>query len=187
MRQTVTFFVAAAAMMLAITGCKGKGAVADDPKAVVMAFFERMANKDIDGAAKLATKDSKAALDMMKKGMDMAEKFKDMKTTEKDDDPAEEFASMEFGETKVDGDNATVSVYNKKKDDNFDFPLKREDGSWKVDFSMKTLMKMGMDKANEKRMNGTDENDEDEMNDAMEKMKNFSLDSLQKGLKMVDS
>lgn len=186
MKQTVTFFVAAAAMMLAITGCKGKGAVADDPKAVVMAFFERMANKDIDGAAKLATKDSKAALDMMKKGMEMAEKFKDMKT-DKDEDPAEEFASMEFGETKVDGDNATVSVYNKKKDDNFDFPLKREDGSWKVDFSMSTLMKMGMDKANEKRMNGMDENDEDDMNDAMEKMKNFNMDSLQKGLKMLDS
>ena len=55
MRQTVTFFVAAAAMMLAITGCKGKGAVADDPKAVVMAFFERMANKDIDGTANIGT------------------------------------------------------------------------------------------------------------------------------------
>lgn len=186
MKQTVTFFVAAAAMMLAITGCKGKGAVADDPKAVIVAFFERMAQKDIEGAAKLATKDSKAALDMMKKGMEMAEKFKDMKT-EKDEDPAEEFASMEFGETKVDGETATVAVYNKKKDETIDFPLKKEDGSWKVDFSMSTLMKMGMDKAKEKRMNGMDENDEDDMNDAMEKMKNFNMDSLQKGLKMLDS
>ena len=116
-------------------------------------------------------------MDMMKKAMDMAEKMKGTEKTE--EDPAEDFKNMVVGDAKIDGSNATVSVTNKKKNETVDFPLKKEDGSWKVDFSMGTLMKMGMDKAKE---DGTDINQED-----IDKMKDFNMDSLKKGFETIDS
>ncbi|MBL7723810.1 MAG: DUF4878 domain-containing protein [Chitinophagaceae bacterium] len=168
MKKVMNSFLAVAVIALAIAGCKGKDGVADNPKAVLIAFFERMSKKDLEGAAKLATKDSKGTMDMMKKAMDMAEKMKGL--DKKDEDPAEDFKNMEVGDAKIDGDNATVSVTNKKKNETVDFPLKKEDGSWKVDFSMATLMKMGMDKA---KQDGKEIDQED-----IDKMKNFNMDSL---------
>ena len=160
MKKVMNSIFAVAVTALIITGCKGKDGVADNPKAVLVAFFERMAKKDLEGAAKLATKDSKSTMDM--------------KGTEKtEEDPAEDFKNMVVGDAKIDGSNATVSVTNKKKNETVDFPLKKEDGSWKVDFSMGTLMKMGMDKAKE---DGTEINPED-----IDKMKDFNMDSLKKG------
>ena len=169
MKKVMNSILAVAVIALAIAGCKGKDGVADNPKAVLIAFFERMSKKDLEGAAKLATKDSKGTMDMMKKAMDMAEKMKG--TQKEDDDPAEDFKNMEVGDAKIDGDNATVAVTNKKKNETVDFPLKKEGGSWKVDFSMGTLMKMGMDKA---KQDGKEIDQED-----IDKMKNFNMDSLQ--------
>jgi Domain of unknown function (DUF4878) len=147
MKKLMNVFVIAAAFTMITVSCKNGGAVSSDPKAVLVAFFERMSKKDIDGAAKLATKDSKTTMNMMKKGMEMAEKMKDqMPKDEKD--PAEEFKNVEIGEAKINGDAATVAFKNKKQNVSFDFPLKKEDGGWKVDFSMATLMKMGMDAKN---------------------------------------
>jgi len=177
MKKVMNSIFAVAVTALIITGCKGKDGVADNPKAVLVAFFERMAKKDLEGAAKLATKDSKSTMDMMKKAMDMAEKMKGTEKTE--EDPAEDFKNMVVGDAKIDGSNATVSVTNKKKNETVDFPLKKEDGSWKVDFSMGTLMKMGMDKAKE---DGTEINPED-----IDKMKDFNIDSLKKGFETIDS
>ncbi len=177
MKKVMNSIFAVAVTALIITGCKGKDGVADNPKAVLVAFFERMAKKDLEGAAKLATKDSKSTMDMMKKAMDMAEKMKGTEKTE--EDPAEDFKNMVVGDAKIDGSNATVSVTNKKKNETVDFPLKKEDGSWKVDFSMGTLMKMGMDKAKE---DGTEINPED-----IDKMKDFNMDSLKKGFETIDS
>ena len=169
MKKVMNSILAVAVIALAIAGCKGKDGVADNPKAVLIAFFERMSKKDLEGAAKLATKDSKGTMDMMKKAMDMAEKMKG--TQKEDDDPAEDFKNIEVGDAKIDGDNATVAVTNKKKNETVDFPLKKEGGSWKVDFSMGTLMKMGMDKA---KQDGKEIDQED-----IDKMKNFNMDSLQ--------
>lgn len=180
-------------------GCKGKDSVnGGDPKTVLIAFFERMSKKDLEGAAKLATKDSKSTMEMMKKAMEMGETMKDKMGDGKveENDPAEEFKNMKIGEAKIDGDNATVSVSNPSKGEQaFDFPLKKEDGQWKVDFSMSTLMKMGMNEAN-KTMNNNDNNfesDGDEYNPmdssfSMEKLnKLMNSDSLKMGLEKLDS
>ncbi|MBI3138936.1 MAG: DUF4878 domain-containing protein [Sphingobacteriales bacterium] len=175
MKKLNILLLAAAVLTVSITGCKGKDG---DPKAVLMAFFERMSKKDIEGATKLATKDSKSTLDLMKKGMDMADKFKDAQ--KKEEDPAEEFNNMVIGDAKINGENATVSVTNKKKNETFDFPLKKEDGGWKVDFSMATLAKMGMDKAQKEGNTDMGEGTTDGATD-------FNMDSLQKGLKTIDS
>lgn len=167
MKKVTQLFLAVAALAtIVIAGCKGGSS---DPKAVLTAFFEKLAKKDIDGAAKYATKASKSTLDMMKKGLEMAEK---MGQDAKEKDPTEEFKNLEFGDAKISGDSATVTV-TKKGEEPFDFPLVKEDGSWKVDFSMATLMKMGKEKG--------------EM-ESMEELEGVSSDSVNKEVqKMADS
>ena len=175
------YLVIAGAITLLLVGCKSKDSqVADDPKAVVMAFFERMSKKDIDGAAKLATKDSKATLDMMKKAIEAAEKMGMDKDKKAEDDPSKDFKNLVVGEAKIDGDKATVSITNKAKNDGMkDFPLKKEGGSWKVDFSMATLMQMGMDKAGK--------NDWDSNSDTTGLKDILNMDTLKKGLEAMDT
>ena len=102
----------------------------------------------------------------------------EIKDKEKED-PTEEFKNMEVGEAKISGDNATVAVKNKKKDEEVEFPLKKEDGAWKVDFSMATLMKMGMNQKNKHSEMNNDEN--------MNGMGEVDSASLQKGLEVLDS
>lgn len=190
-KKLSSLLVAATVLTLAV-GCKGKNSVSNDPKAVLVAFFDKMGKKDFDGAAKLATKDSKSTMEMMKKAMEAAEKM-GMKDKTKEEDPSEEFRNMKVGEAKIDGDNATVSVSNPKKDNNIvDFPLKKEGGSWKVDFSMGTLMKMGMDQAGKENnmMNDSDLKDKMEglpqnlegMTDSLSK----SMEKLQEEMKKID-
>jgi hypothetical protein len=177
---THLFFIAVAMALLAI-GCNSKSAVANDPRAVLVSFFERLAKKDIEGAAELATKDSKGVMMMMKTGMDMMEKMKDnplMKNNPsmKQEDPMDEFKNIEIGAAKVNGDEASVAFKNLKKGEAFDFPLKKEDGSWKVDFSMSTLMKMGrQDQAGNDNL------------DSLMKNNSISLDSMQNGMHQIDS
>ena len=176
MKKIFSFFLLAIVVGSISTGCGGGGMSNASPKEVLVAFFEKLSKKDIDGATKLATKDSKATMDMMKKGLDMAEKMKDQ--IKDKEDPTEEFKNMEVGEAKINGDNATVSVKNKKKEEEVEFPLKKEDGAWKVDFSMGTLMKMGMDqKAKRNGIDGMNENGEDVTNP----------EELKKSMQMADS
>lgn len=119
----------------------------NDPKAVLVSFFEKLAKKDLDGAAQLATKDSKSTLDMIKKGMDMAQK---MDTSAVKEDPTKEFRDVEFGEPRISGDTAYIKVTSKtKKQEPSEISLVKEEGKWKVDFSMAALMKMGTDKMKE--------------------------------------
>jgi hypothetical protein len=160
MKKIAIVTLMAGFIALLITGCKGKDkAAGGDPKTVLTAFFEKMAKKDIDGAAKLCTKDSKGTMDLMKKGVEAAEKMKGKEGEVKEED---DFKDMLVGDAKIDGDNATVSVTNTKKKETVEFPLKKEDGAWKVDFTMSTLMKMGMDA---KKDNGEDLFKEEDITD----------------------
>ncbi len=174
MRKITNVLFLAGAIALLAVGCGGKK-VANDPKAVVTAFFAKLAAKDFDGAAKLATKDSKTTLDMMKKGMEAAEKMGEL-GKDKDSDPTEEFKKMTFGEPKITGDNATVPVTAGGEKGTKDIPLKKEDGSWKVDFSMSTLQKM---KDNDGADNGFDTPVDTDANTDIK----MSADSLEEALK----
>lgn len=176
---TNVLFLAGAIALLAV-GCKGKDKVANDPKTVIAAFFEKMAKKDVDGAAKLCTKDSKSTMDMMKKGMEAAEKMGTMKDAK---DDSEDFKNVEFGEAKIDGDNATVAITNKKKGQALDFPLKKEGGEWKVDFTMATLMKMGMNEMNKNGENPFGDEETKEGDDSMKDLdKMMNSDTLKESL-----
>ena len=139
MKRSLQIIAILSIVAVVITSCS---AGSDDPKAVLKSFFERLAKKDIDGAAKLATADSKSTLDMVKKGIDMGEKMKDSLPQQ---DPMKEFKEAEFSEAKINGNTATVTVTNKanKGQAPADFTLVKENGKWLVDFSMATLMKMG--------------------------------------------
>ena len=191
MKKIVNSFFLAATVVVLISGCKGKDRVANDPKAVLVAFFEKMTKKDIDGASKLATKESQGTMQMMKKAMDMAENMKDKMGGLKDStdkDPSEEFKKMKIGETKIDGDNATVSVTNPDKDDKVvEFPLKKEGGEWKVDFSMGTLMKMGMDAGKKSGFDDSDKAPDDTagFNDKMNNLLN--ADTLKQAFEKLDT
>lgn len=120
--------------------------------------------------------------------------MKDKMSDVKESDGTEEFKNMKIGEAKIDGDNATVSVTNPSKDNkSFDFPLKKEEGKWKVDFSMGTLMKMGMSEAGKEMNDNHSSIDEDDYNPmdtafSMDKLNNLmNSDSLKMGLDKLDS
>ena len=139
MKKTMQSLLVGTLMAFMLVSCGNKTA-SSDPKVVLKEFFERLSKKDIEGATKLATKDSKSTLDMMKKGLDMAEKMEKDMPQEKD--PAEEFKNVEFGDATINGETATVPVKNKKDGEATTFTLKKEEGAWKVDFSMATLRNM---------------------------------------------
>jgi len=124
-------FVVTAAFM---TSCNSGSS---DPKAVLVSFFEAMGKKDIAGARKLATADSKTMLDMMEKGMS---ENKEGKNDEYDKD------KMEFGDAKIEGDKATVPVKEKSTGEVTNFTLKKESGAWKVAFDKESIMNMATDK-----------------------------------------
>lgn len=142
--KKISVLLMAGAIFVFMAGCGA--ADSNDPNTVLKSFFELMAKKDIDGASKLATKDSKTTLDMVKKGMDLAETMKD---ANKENDPVKEFQNVEIGKARIEGDKAFVMVTNKAAGkEAAEFTLVKEDGRWKVDFSMSALMKMGKNQIN---------------------------------------
>jgi Domain of unknown function (DUF4878) len=150
-----------------ITSCGG--GAGNDPKATLVAFFDAMSKKDFTAAKKLATKDSEAMFSMMEMAMKMGG------DKEADTDKFDK-AKMEFGEAKIDGDKAVISVKQKGETESANFPLKKEDGTWKVAFD-KSLMTSNMDKIKDK-MNV----DSLGLQDGLDKLKNMGADTLTKAI-----
>lgn len=157
------FFAAIAAAVL-LTACNSGGS-SDDPKQVLMAFFDALQKKDMKTAKELATPESAQMLGFMEMGMN------DPKAA----DAKDEFdkSKMEFGEAKIDGDNAKVPVTNKEKKETTNFPMKKVNGKWKVAFDKNSMMEMANEKAKEEGINL-----QDTVNAAMKEMKNMDIDSL---------
>lgn len=166
MKKNLALFSVIAGLVIMTSSCNNS-ASSLGPKEVLVAFFDKLSKKDVDGAAKLATKESQSTMSMMKMGMEQAEKMET--TTKEKKDIAEEMKNIEFGDAKIEGDAAAVPVKNKKEGEEFEFefPLKKEDGGWKVDFSLATMMKMA------KERNG--------------RMKDVNEEDMKKGLQMMDS
>ena len=135
-----------------------------DPKAVLSSFFDALTKKDISGAKKLATDESKDMFDMMEMGMKMGGQNKEMEKYDK--------SKLEVGDAKIDGDKATVPVKDKSSGESINYTLKKVGGSWKVAFDKATVMGMGMDKMKEKGMNM------DSLSNGLDKLKNMNMDSL---------
>ncbi|RYY46769.1 MAG: DUF4878 domain-containing protein [Chitinophagaceae bacterium] len=154
-----------AGTMIMLASCN---TTSGDPKAVLSQFFTLLSKKDLAGARKLATTDSKSMLDMM----EMA-----MKTSTKELDKYD-VTKMEYGEAKIDGDRATVPVKEKESGETVNYVLKKEDGAWKVAFDKATIMGMATDKMNEKGVNMSDS-----ISNAIDELKKMDTDSLNDALK----
>ena len=154
---------AIAGMVIIFSGCKSGGG---DPKTVLAEFFTLLSKKDLAGARKLATADSKSMLDMMEMGM---------KTDTKELD---KFTNMEYGEAKIEGDKATVPTKEKETGETTNFILKKENGDWKVAFDKATFMGMAAEKMQDKGINLSDS-----VNNAMDEIKQMNKDSLSDALK----
>ncbi|MFT3679290.1 MAG: DUF4878 domain-containing protein [Ferruginibacter sp.] len=152
-----------------ITGCGNSGG---DPKSVLITFFETLGKKDIEGARKLATADSKGMLDIIEMGIKSAPDNKSIEKFDKN--------KAEFGEAKIEGDRATVPVKEKESGQSANFVLKKENGSWKVAFDMATLAEMGTEKLKE-----SGEFSADSLNKAMEEIKKLDGDSLKAALEEI--
>lgn len=163
MKQFFLLLLAVSMLAVSISGCGS--ASGGDPRATLMAFSEKLSKKDFEGAKQLATKASASYLDLMKKFMGMAEQFKNMPGYKEETD----FNKVTIGEPKINGDIALVPFTSGGK--SFDYPMKKEDGAWKVDLTAETMSKMGMDGANSK-----------DMEKGMEEMKNINMDTLMKGM-----
>lgn len=147
------------AVILLIFGCNSNNSGSSDPKRVLISFLEALGKKDIEGAKKLATKDSEGMLGMIQMGMSMAPDSARDKIFNKN--------NMEFGEVKIEGDKATVPSKNKNSGEAINFFLKKEDGAWKVAFDLGTMMEMGKEKMREK---GMDMNKVNKVMDSASKM-----------------
>ncbi len=144
----------------------------NDPNAVLQEFFEHLAKKDIDGASKYVTSDSKPTMQMMKKGLDMAEKMKDSLPQS---DPLKDFQDVVIEPARIMGDSAFIVVKSKSQQrPDAEFKLLKESNGWKVDFTMSTLMRMGMKSV---------QNQGDEIRDSI----NVNSENIQKGMQMADS
>lgn len=141
-------------------GCNG----GNDPKSVLMKFYDAMEKKDIAAARKLCTAESKQMLDLMEMGAKMAE-GKDKKDEKYDK------SKLEFGEPKIEGDKATIAVKEKGNGEVTNFTLKKEGGSWKVAFDKASMMNMSPDKPE------TDmpKMDADSLNSELEKLKDMNI------------
>lgn len=176
MKKTLLFITFAAIISIFAVSCSPKDS--SDPKTVLVAFAERLAKKDFDGAAALATSDSRSTIDMVKMGMEMAEK---MNAPLPENDPVAQLNNAEFSEAKIEGDKAVVTLTNKtnKQQPPIDFTLLKESGEWKVDFSMAALTNMGR---NQIQQQGGD------AQAAMDSItKNLDPEQLEKAKKMADS
>jgi len=158
-----------------IVGCKSQS---DDPKSVLVSFFEALSKKDIAKAKTLATKDSESMISMIEMGMNMAKDKDEMSKFNIDD--------MEFGEVKIDGDKATIPVKEKKSGESMKYTLKKESGKWKVAFDKSSMMEMGMEKMQEEGINPADSIDK-----VRQELDNLNIDSLKEkigeGTKVLDS
>lgn len=160
-RSTILLALATSVFM----ACSSGGG---DPKAVTKKFYEAMKTMNMDEAAKYATKESKNMLDLMKMGMSFAAANQDSVKAEMAK------LKVDFSEPVINGDQATVTVTVDGKDKT-EFKLKKEEGQWKVAFDKNTLMKTGMEKA---QQNGADPAELQEAQKALESLQN--PDSLQK-------
>lgn len=146
----------------------------NDPNEVLHEFFEHLAKKDIDGASKYVTTESKPTMQLMKKGLSMAEKMEDKSQKI---DAMKEFEDMVIEPAKIMGDSALVTVKSKSNNrPNAEFKLLKQSNGWKVDFTMTALMNMGLKGIHQDKEAG-----------ALLDSVHANSEDIEKGIKMADS
>jgi hypothetical protein len=147
-------------------GCKSKDKI-EPPNKVFASFTEALAKKDLAKARTLCTEDSKTVLDFLEK------KSGNMKISSMD---KFDTSKVIFGEAVINGDEAKMPIKDKESGVTVEFPLKKEDGVWKIAFDMKSLFDMSMETLKDDKLNIPQER----LDSIMKKFKNVNLDSLEK-------
>lgn len=111
---------------------------AKDPNDVLSFFLEALRKKDINEAKKYVTEDSEGMLGMIEMGGENVSDIEDFIDIKKE--------NIRMGEAVITGDKATIPVMDKTSNEETDFFLKKENGSWKVAFDRSTLMEMAQKK-----------------------------------------
>ncbi|HOZ97770.1 MAG TPA: DUF4878 domain-containing protein [Niabella sp.] len=173
MKRYIHSFFVLAIFSIVWVGCSSS-ATSNDPNEVLQTFFNHLAKKDIDGASKFVTSDSKPTMQMLKKGMDMAEKLKDSLPQ---NDLMKDFGDVVYEDARLVSDSAFILVKSKSgARPDVEFKLIKESNGWKVDFTMSALMGMGVKAGAEKGSEVVDS-----LNNTI------NSEEVQKGLKMADS
>ncbi|MGG9971647.1 hypothetical protein ACQ33O_07615 [Ferruginibacter sp. SUN002] len=155
------------------TGCKNN----DDPKTVLIAFFNAVGNKDIETAKKLSTADTKKWLDKM------AQIFELSKNSGVEEPNSFDVNAFDFGDVKIGGDSAIVLTKEKKTGRINNLKLKKEGGEWKVAIDFAAM--------DEEAINTESTRILDSLKVSPDNMKSLNIDSFieaqKKGMKSIDS
>jgi len=162
--------------VIILAGCKAGGG---DPKAVLTSFFDALAKKDFTAAKKYTTKDSEGMLNMVQMGMEHIPDSSQIMKYEKE--------NLEFGNTVINGDAATIPVKEKKTGETTDFTLKKESGEWKVAFDKSTLMEMAQKKMKEHGFGGMRGMHDSLRNENPMLMDSTSKEEMEHAQKIMDS
>ena len=128
---------------ISIAGCK----TGNEPQSVLEKFIQAVGKTDFATAQKFATPESSSMLGLMEMGMKMAPDSTKGKNYD--------YKQLEYGDTKIEGDKATIAVKNKTTGETTNYTLKKIGTEWKVAFD-KASMKPGGNQMNSGFNNGSD-------------------------------
>ncbi len=157
---------------IVFVGCKSNDKI-EPPNKVFASFAEALSKKDLAKARTLCTEDSKTVLDFLEK------KASNLKISSMD---KFDTSKVTFGEAVINGDEATLPIKDKESGVTIDFPLKKEDGVWKIAFDMKSLFDMSMETLKDPKLDIP----ADKLDSLMKQFKNINLDSLEKEMGIKD-
>ncbi len=150
------------------------------PEEVLSEFFDALGKKDLKRATELATPDSKMVLDMLASALKMDTSAMGAMYDKN---------TMKFGDTKIEGDAASVPVTESKSGAVVNYKLKKINGAWKVAFDKASLMQTGMEAAGDNKDlmnnegNATDTLDiEENLKQGQEELDKMNMDSLKREL-----
>lgn len=169
--KKILLIVAFASSISFLVSCKNSAN--DDPKNVLINFFDALGKKNIEEAKKLATPEAKTLLDKMAHMFDTSKSSTEPNSFER--------SNLEFGDEKIEGDSATIPVKFKDLGQTAITNLKKEKEGWKVDLNLEFMMQLIADHPKETGIDSL----------SLEDMKNINIDSfdaaMKKGLPAADS
>jgi len=163
-----------ATLLLGFNGCMPDSG----PRGVVGRFLEAIAKKDMTLAKSLTTPESEGMMDLIEKAGKISGDSKIFNGLEP--------AQVEIGTAKIEGNEATVPVKEKKSGVTFNYKLRKVDGSWKLAFDMGSLLEMTAGTIGEQVNRGIDS-----LKAGLDQLREIDFDTLAKqlreGQKAIDS
>jgi hypothetical protein len=146
----------------------------DDPKTVLSHFFNALAKQDTATARRLTTADGQFMLDYLNKVIASDRGIEFTGKLDKD--------KIEYGEARIENDIATVPVKETITGSTMNYTLRKENGSWKVNFDVSSIISQGFEQMQKEGLGPTDS-----VRKAFDELRELYQDSLPGGKKLIDS